>query len=152
MILYFYSLYSIYSCYEILAISPVLYSVSLYLVYFIHNSFGLLIPYPYLVPLCMDPWTLSFFFPLPWFHPSFNCVDHLGRYNWVPPSLARHHRTSVSACREAQSHVAEIRRQLCGIICRKWTKPGIQAGGASGSSRCSLSLLIFSGFWVSFGN
>ena len=40
-----------YSSYEILAVFPVLYNVSLQLVYFIHSSLYLLSHYPYLVPL-----------------------------------------------------------------------------------------------------
>ena len=43
----FYRLYSIYS-YKILPIFPVLYHISLYLLYFIHSDWYLLIPYPYL--------------------------------------------------------------------------------------------------------
>ena len=44
-------LYSIYSYYKILAIFPVLYNISLELIYLIHNSLYFLIPYAYLAPV-----------------------------------------------------------------------------------------------------
>ena len=46
----FYRLWSIYSYYKILAIFPVLYNISLLLIFFIYSSLCLLIPYPCLTP------------------------------------------------------------------------------------------------------
>ena len=57
MIKYFYRLYSISKLLKITDIYfPVLYNISLLLIYFIHSSMHLLIPYPYLVPPLLPPY------------------------------------------------------------------------------------------------
>ena len=50
MIHYFCRLHIIISYHRIMAILPVLCNISLLLMYFIHNSLYLIIPYPYFVP------------------------------------------------------------------------------------------------------